>query len=120
MLLLLDLKSINTEEDVVKRARHVVTEIALVGQAVEALKEKNFQKFGALMNKSHASLRDDMETSCPEIDELVNITLQVDGVLGTRITGGGFGGCTVSLVRQKNGIFFCLIVLNFVCFAGSC
>lgn len=50
------------------------------------------------MNESHTSLRDDMETSCSEIDDLVDITRQVEGVLGSRITGGGFGGCTVSLV----------------------
>lgn len=94
------MKSINTEQDVIKRARHVVTEIARVTQTAEALKDKNFHKVGQLMNESHNSLRDDMETSCPEIDQLVEITRNVDGVLGSRITGGGFGGCTVSLVTS--------------------
>lgn len=103
----LDLKSINTEEDVIKRARHVVTEIARVNQTARALKEKNYNKVGQLMNESHNSLRDDMETSCPEIDELVEITRKVDGVLGSRITGGGFGGCTVSLVRN----LFCELII---------
>lgn len=94
----LDLKSINAEEEVIKRARHVVTEISRVNQTAEALKEKNYHKVGELMNESHRSLKDDMETSCPEIDELVDITQKINGVLGSRITGGGFGGCTVSLV----------------------
>lgn len=97
---MLDLESINMDKDVIKRARHVITEIARVNQTAEALKEKNYHKVGQLMNESHDSLRDDMETSCPEIDELVEIARKVDGVLGSRITGGGFGGCTVSLVRN--------------------
>lgn len=98
MNFLIDLKSINAEEDIIKRARHAVTEINRVVQAAEALKEKNFHKFGELMVESHNSLRDDFGTSVPEIDSLVEITMQVEDVLGSRITGGGFGGCTVSLV----------------------
>lgn len=99
---LVDLKSINADEDTVKRARHVVTEINRVVEAAEALKDKNFHKFGELMVQSHNSLRDDMETSCPEIDNLVEITREVEGVLGSRITGGGFGGCTVTLVSLRH------------------
>lgn len=77
----------------------MITEIDRVKQTAEALKQKNYQRVGQLMNESHNSLRDDMETSCSEIDELVEITRKIDGVLGSRITGGGFGGCTVSLVN---------------------
>lgn len=66
-----------------------------------ALKEKNYQKFGQLMVESHKSLRDDFEVSCPEVDSLVRLALQVDGVLGSRMTGAGFGGCTVTLVSIK-------------------
>lgn len=102
--ILVDLKSINTEETIIKRAKHVVTEISRVAEATEALKQKNFHRFGELMTESHISLRDNYETSCPEVDELVDITLKVNGVLGSRITGGGFGGCTVSLVSLLNYI----------------
>lgn len=96
--LLADLQSINADPVMIKRAKHVIGEIARVKDAVEALKEKNFHKFGQLMVESHNSLRDDFEVSCPEIDQLVEVTLKADGVLGSRITGGGFGGCTVTLV----------------------
>lgn len=96
-----DLKSINTDPDIIKRARHVVTEIDRTVKAAEALKENNFHKLGKLMTESHISLRDDYEVSCPEIDSIVDITLKVEGVLGSRITGGGFGGCTVTLVSFK-------------------
>lgn len=92
------MKSINAEEELIKRAKHVITEIERTLNAAEALKEKNFTKLGDLMVESHYSLRDDYEVSCSEIDNLVELALQVDGVLGSRITGGGFGGCTVTLV----------------------
>ncbi|XP_018331395.1 galactokinase-like [Agrilus planipennis] len=97
------LKSIGTDEEIVKRIRHVVTEIERTVQAAEALKEKDFVKFGKLMVQSHNSLRDDYEVSCPELDTLVELALQVDGVLGSRMTGGGFGGCTVTLA-YKNAV----------------
>lgn len=97
----LDLISINTNEDVVKRARHVVTEIKRTEEAAEALQSGDIIKFGILMNKSHVSLKDDFEVSCKELDRLVELALEVDGVLGSRMTGGGFGGCTVTLVNKK-------------------
>uniref|UniRef100_A0A6A7G4H3 Galactokinase-like n=2 Tax=Hirondellea gigas TaxID=1518452 RepID=A0A6A7G4H3_9CRUS len=86
----------------VKRASHVVTEIARTLQAVVALKEKNYTRFGELMTQSHHSLRNEYEVSCPELDELVGLAVAVPGVLGSRMTGGGFGGCTVTLVRQDS------------------
>ena len=85
-----------------KRARHVVTEIARTVQAATALKQNNLPFFGALMYKSHASLRDDYAVSCRELDVLVEIAETCDGVLGARMTGGGFGGSTVNLVKREN------------------
>jgi len=81
-------------------ARHVVTEIERTTDAKEALKRKELDVFGTLMTQSHVSLRDDYKVSCPEIDELVEAALECEGVLGSRITGGGFGGCTVTLVSK--------------------
>ena len=82
-----------------KRARHVVGENDRCTGAAKALQENQFETFGSLMNQSHDSLRDDYEVSCPELDELVEIARSVTGVLGSRMTGGGFGGCTVTLVK---------------------
>jgi len=87
-------------EVVRKRARHVVTENARVLDSVKALKAGDVSRFGELMNASHDSLRDDYEVSCPELDVLVEAARSVDGVYGSRMTGAGFGGCTVSLVRE--------------------
>lgn len=84
-----------------KRARHAVYENQRTIRAVEALKENRIEEFGKLMNESHRSLRDDYEVSCKEIDILVDLAWETEGVIGSRITGGGFGGCTVSIV--KNG-----------------
>ena len=70
-------------------------------QAVKALKENDIETFGKLMNASHVSLRDDYETSCPEVDVLVDEAWKIPGVIGSRITGGGFGGCTVSIVKDE-------------------
>ena len=83
-----------------KRARHAVTEIKRTLDASEALKAGNYKKFGQLMVESHNSLRDDFEVSCPELDQLVELAMQVEGVLGSRMTGGGFGGCTVTMVNK--------------------
>lgn len=84
-----------------KRAKHAVYENQRTIRAVEALKANNLKEFGELMNASHVSLRDDYEVSCDEIDVLVEEAWKVDGVIGSRITGGGFGGCTVSIVKDE-------------------
>lgn len=84
-----------------KRAKHAVYENQRTIRAVEALKNNNLKEFGELMNASHVSLRDDYEVSCEEIDVLVEEAWKVDGVIGSRITGGGFGGCTVSIVKDE-------------------
>jgi galactokinase len=82
-----------------RRCRHIVTENARVEEAGAALEAGHVAAFGRLMNESHVSMRDDYEISCLEIDILVDLAWAIDGVLGSRMTGGGFGGCTVSLVR---------------------
>lgn len=98
--MLLALISRNAPERVVKRARHVVTEIQRTLDAAAALEKGDFQQFGRLMNESHDSLRDDYEVSSKELDSLVSAAREVDGVLGSRLTGAGFGGCTVTLLRK--------------------
>ena len=82
-----------------RRARHVVTEIARVAAAAEALSRDDFETLGSLMVESHISLRDDYEVSSKELDLLVGLATAQDYVLGARLTGAGFGGCTVNLVR---------------------
>jgi galactokinase len=84
---------------VARRARHVVTEDVRVGRFVEASADGNPREMGRLMLESHASLRDDYEVSCQELDFLVDAAMKIDGVYGSRMTGGGFGGCTVTLLR---------------------
>lgn len=84
-----------------KRAKHAVYENQRAVKAVEALKNGEIALFGQLMNASHVSLRDDYEVSCEEIDLLVNLAWEMPGVIGSRITGGGFGGCTVSIVKEE-------------------
>ncbi len=93
-------KSVIRSEVRLRRAKHAVYENQRTIRAVEALKNDNLKLFGELMNASHVSLRDDYEVSCDEIDVLVEEAWKVDGVIGSRITGGGFGGCTVSIVRD--------------------
>ncbi len=85
-----------------KRCRHVVSENERTLAATEALRADNLVEFGRLMNQSHQSLRDDYEVSCRELDLLVELALQCEGVLGSRMTGGGFGGSTVSLVHRDS------------------
>ena len=83
-----------------RRAKHAVYENQRTIRAVEALKNQDVELFGKLMNASHESLRYDYEVSCEEIDILVDLAQAMPGVLGSRITGGGFGGCTVSIVKN--------------------
>src|SRR5262249_7014254 len=87
-------------EVVYRRCHHVVTENARTLEAAEFLKEHKFSEAGRLMFGSHRSLRDDYEVSSVELDALVEIAENVDGVYGARMTGGGFGGCTVNLIRR--------------------
>ena len=87
-------------EVIYRRCRHVVTENERVLDAASALKQGDVAKFGQLMNQSHQSLRDDFEVSCAELDLMVGLARKVEGVFGARMTGGGFGGCTVNLVRH--------------------
>lgn len=84
-----------------KRARHVVSEVQRVSTATKALKDGNLILFGQLMNDSHISLRDNYELVTPELNSMVTAVWKIDGVIGSRMTGGGFGGCTVSLVREE-------------------
>lgn len=84
----------------VRRARHAVYENQRTIQAVEALQKQDLKKFGELMNASHVSLRDDYEVTGIELDTLVEEAWKVDGVVGSRMTGAGFGGCTVSIVED--------------------
>ncbi|MEW5978619.1 MAG: galactokinase [Acidobacteriota bacterium] len=82
-----------------RRCRHVISENTRVTQAAEALEQGDVKRFGRLMRESHQSLRDDYQVSCPELDLMVDLAGNLDGVYGSRMTGGGFGGCTVNLVQ---------------------
>ena len=84
-----------------KRARHVVGEVQRTKDAVLALKAGDLTLFGKLMNASHVSLRDDYEVTGPELDCMASEAWKIEGVIGSRMTGGGFGGCTVSLVKEE-------------------
>jgi galactokinase len=88
-------------ETIRKRCRHVITENARVTAAGDALEQRDLVRFGQLMRDSHASLRDDFEVSCDELDVMVEVAGKIDGVYGARMTGGGFGGCTINLVRSE-------------------
>jgi galactokinase len=94
-------------ELIYRRLRHIVTENERVVEAAECLKIGDFQKFGRLMAESHNSLRDDYEVSCKELDWMVDLAGQQEGVIGSRMTGGGFGGCTVNLVISGQVEGFC-------------
>jgi galactokinase len=88
-------------EVVYRRCRHVITENARVLSAADALDRKDLRKFGQLMAESHRSLRDDYEVSCKELNLMVELAKTGEGVYGARMTGGGFGGCTVNLVDAE-------------------
>jgi galactokinase len=85
-----------------KRARHVVTENARVLGSVDALRFGAIEGMGALMNASHDSLRDDYEVTGEHLDAMVEESRKIPGVLGSRMTGAGFGGCTVTLLRAES------------------
>ena len=89
------------DEDRRKRAKHAVYENQRTIKAVNALKNNDIELFGKLMNESHVSLRDDYEVTGEELDTLVEEAWKVDGVIGSRMTGAGFGGCTVSIVKDE-------------------
>jgi galactokinase len=85
-----------------RRARHVITEIARTLQAARCIREHEWIELGQLLDASHTSLRDDFEVSCRELDAVVEIAHGVGrrgGILGCRMTGGGFGGCAVALIE---------------------
>jgi galactokinase len=87
---------------VYRRCRHVITENERVLAAAEALEDHHLRPFGQLMAESHKSLRDDYEVSCKELDVMVDIACRVEGVYGARMTGGGFGGCTINIVEVED------------------
>jgi len=89
-------------EVIEKRARHVVEEIERSNQAEGLLEAGDVQSFGRLMNECHVSLRELYEVSCPELNVMVNIAQSLDGCYGARLTGAGFGGCTVNLVANES------------------
>lgn len=88
-------------ETLCKRSWHVISENERVREGADALERGDFEEFGALLNHSHESLRDDFEVSCPEVDLLVELAQETKGVLGARMTGAGFGGCTINLVKKS-------------------
>ena len=92
-------KDVLTDDILLRRARHVITEDDRVLKSIDALKAGDIVKFGELMNGSHDSLRDDYEVTGVELDTMVEEARKIKGVLGSRMTGGGFGGCTVSIVE---------------------
>lgn len=95
-----EVKSLLTDDVLLRRARHAVTENARTVAAVKALDAGDLEQFGKLMNASHVSLRDDFEVSCRELDILAEEAWKVPGTIGARMTGGGFGGCTVNIVKS--------------------
>jgi galactokinase len=85
--------------------RHVVTEAARVSQAMRLMRERDLERFGDLLTQSHASLRDDLRVSCPELDQVVQYALR-SGAVGARLTGAGFGGYAVALVAEEREAAF--------------
>jgi galactokinase len=105
-----DLEKLSGEER--KRARHVITENSRVLEAVKALQRQDFGAFGRLMYASHQSLREDYEVSTPELDAFVEISIQ-SSALGARLTGAGFGGCALALIRSEDAGMLALNVRNY-------
>jgi galactokinase len=100
------LKKFIDDPVVIKRAKHVISENGRVVEAVKVLKENNIVRFGELMNQSHDSLKDDYEVTGTELDTLVYEGRKLQGVIGTRMTGAGFGGCTISIVKKDDSAMF--------------
>jgi galactokinase len=98
----LEAARVDLPETIYRRCRHVITENTRVLGAASALKQEDLKRFGHLMNESHRSLRDDYEVSCAELDLMVQLAQRVPGVFGARMTGGGFGGCTINLVGAES------------------
>lgn len=99
-------KSAITDETILKRLRHVVTENKRVLDAVEALKKDDLETLGKLLYESHESLKNDYEVSCEELDTLVSMASEMDGCIGARMTGAGFGGCAIALVKANRADAF--------------
>jgi galactokinase len=93
-------------ENAFRRCRHIITENARVEEAAAALASGNMKRMGQLMAEAHASYRDDFAASCPEVDLLVELAGALPGIIGARLTGGGFGGCTVNLVEAAHAETF--------------
>jgi len=99
---IVEIKDLFKDDDVMyRRFKHVVTENDRTERAADALQAQDYVTFGQLMVESHNSLKNDFEVSCPELDELVELAMKCEGVFGSRMTGGGFGGCTVTLVEKN-------------------
>jgi galactokinase len=92
--------------EVLKRARHVITENIRTVAAAEALIHNNMKELGRLMAEAHQSYSKDFEASCPEADTMVELAQDLPGLIGARLTGGGFGGCTVNLVQSDQARSF--------------
>lgn len=95
-------KHVLTDEEILRRARHVVSENERVSETVNVLKEGNLERFGELLTASHMSLKDDYDITGVELDTLVDAALKQEGVLGARMTGAGMGGCAIALVDKAN------------------
>lgn len=103
-------KMLITDDICCKRAKHAVYENKRAADAAAALLRGELDSFGALMNSSHASLRDDYEVSCEELDFLAGKAQEIPGVYGARMTGGGFGGCTVNLMERETVNSFITVI----------
>lgn len=106
--------------DIIKRrCRHIITENERTLTAAENLRTADIIAFGQAMFQSHYSLRDDYEVSCYELDLLVDIAKSIEGAIGARMTGGGFGGCTVNLLhRDVLDVFQETMTCNYKCTTG--
>jgi len=102
----LRLRGSGLSDVLLRRCRHVVTENARVLAAACALESGDLKQFGQLMYQSHRSLKDDFEVSCSELDLMVELAEIIPGTYGARMTGGGFGGCTINLVERKEALRF--------------